>query len=147
MADEAQESSSPEKSNSKSKLPLIIGALIIVVLLGGGFFLFRNGSLSPSGPEVTAEPTLAPQESSVQANFTCSDDKTIEATFNNGAESNVNLVLSDGTTINLPRAVSGSGARYANADESIVFWNQGNEAFLEENGTQTYTDCVAEPSS
>lgn len=147
MADEAQESSAPEKSKSKSKLPIIVGALIIVVLLGGGFFLFRNGSLNSSGPQVSVEPTLAPQESSVQANFTCSGDKTIEATFNNGAESSVDLVLSDGTTLNLPRAVSGSGARYANEDESIVFWNQGSEAFLEENGTQTYTDCVAEPSS
>lgn len=147
MAEEAESASTPEKSKRKSKLPIIIGAVIILVLLGGGFYLFSNGSFNSSGPEVSVEPTLAPQETTTQANFTCNDDKTIEATFKNGAESSVDLVMSDGTTISLPRVESASGAKYANEDESIVFWNQGSEAFLEENGTQTYSDCVAEPSS
>jgi membrane-bound inhibitor of C-type lysozyme len=43
----------------------------------------------------------------------------------------------------LPQAPSASGARYANGDESIVFWNKGNTAFIEEGGRTTYQGCVA----
>jgi membrane-bound inhibitor of C-type lysozyme len=41
--------------------------------------------------------------------------------------------------------ISGSGARYANADESIVFWNKGDTAFITEGAddAMTFEDCVA----
>ena len=37
------------------------------------------------------------------------------------------------------------GARYANADESFVFWNKGDTAFVTEGAadTMTFKDCVA----
>jgi membrane-bound inhibitor of C-type lysozyme len=54
----------------------------------------------------------------------------------------VRLALSDGRKVTLPQAMSGSGARYANADESIVFWNKGNTAFIEEKGKTTYEGCA-----
>lgn len=38
-----------------------------------------------------------------------------------------------GNEITLPQAISASGARYANEDESIVFWNKGNEVTIYEN--------------
>jgi len=58
---------------------------------------------------------------------------------------NVDLELSDGRSMELPQVISGSGARYANQDESFVFWNKGNTAFVTEGGdeTMTYEDCVA----
>jgi membrane-bound inhibitor of C-type lysozyme len=42
--------------------------------------------------------------------------------------------------------LSGSGARYANKDESFVFWNKGDTAFITEgaSGEETYSDCVAQ---
>ena len=40
-------------------------------------------------------------------------------------------------------ALSASGARYANPDESLVFWNKGNTAFLEARGQTTIAGCVA----
>ena len=54
----------------------------------------------------------------------------------------VSLTLSNGRRITLPHALSADGARYANADESFVFWNKGNTAFVTENGTTTYDGCV-----
>lgn len=54
----------------------------------------------------------------------------------------VNLILSDGREQVVPRARSADGARYANADESFVFWNKGNGAFITEQGTTTYDGCV-----
>ena len=42
------------------------------------------------------------------------------------------------------QVISGSGARYANADESFVFWNKGNTAFVTEglDEKMTFENCV-----
>lgn len=78
----------------------------------------------------------------IQARFACNAGKSVNAEFINGAQSSVKLTLSDGRALSLPQATSGSGARYANANESIVFWNKGDTAFIEENGKTTYSDCT-----
>ena len=51
-------------------------------------------------------------------------------------------MLSDGRKLTLPQALSGSGARYANADDSFVFWNKGYTAFIDERGKPTYSGCT-----
>jgi membrane-bound inhibitor of C-type lysozyme len=40
--------------------------------------------------------------------------------------------------------MSGSGIRYANADETFVFWSKGDTAFVTEGADekQTFADCV-----
>ncbi|MDD5569350.1 MAG: MliC family protein [Candidatus Pacebacteria bacterium] len=76
------------------------------------------------------------------ANFACANNKTILAIF---MDDSVHLTLSDGRNLNLMRTVSGSGARYANTDESIVFWNVGDTASLDENNQTTYNDCAVQP--
>jgi membrane-bound inhibitor of C-type lysozyme len=53
------------------------------------------------------------------------------------------ITLDDGRVLSLPQTLSGSGARYANADESVVAWNKGDELMFEENGTSTYLGCIA----
>lgn len=77
------------------------------------------------------------------ATFACADDKSIVAKF---YPDEVALTLSDGRDLALPQVISGSGARYANGDESIVFWNKGNTAFMTEGSDDniTYKDCVAD---
>ncbi len=77
------------------------------------------------------------------ATFTCKGGKTISATF---YADKVELRLSDGRSLTLPQAMSASGARYANQDETFVFWNKGNTAFIAEgeSGQQTYADCATE---
>lgn len=71
--------------------------------------------------------------------FACPESKAIYAEFR---KNEVRLVLNDGRRITLPQTISGSGARYANSDESFIFWNKGNGAFIEENEFTTYQDCV-----
>ena len=78
----------------------------------------------------------------VQARFTCADGKSIAATFVNTGNARVQLTLSDGRQMTLPQAMSASGARYANKGETVVFWNKGNTAFIEEGGKTTYADCA-----
>ena len=44
----------------------------------------------------------------------------------------------------MPQAMSASGARYANKDETFVFWNKGDTAFVTEgkDGKDTYSGCA-----
>jgi membrane-bound inhibitor of C-type lysozyme len=90
-----------------------------------------------------AAPALADETASA-VRFACDAGKTIDATF---WPDKVALKLSDGRSITLPQAMSGSGARYANKDETFVFWNKGNTAFITEgagdNAPMTYTGCIS----
>ena len=70
--------------------------------------------------------------------FNCSESKNIKAIF---YKDRVYISLSDGRNMSLPQVLSASGARYANFDQSFVFWNKGNTAFINENGVTTYKDC------
>jgi len=81
------------------------------------------------------------QSQTIQAVFNCRDSKTIQAIFHNGTDSFVDLNLSDERILRVPRAMSASGARYATENEQFVFWNQGDNAFIEENGLTTFADC------
>ena len=73
--------------------------------------------------------------------FACKEDKTIDATF---YADKVDLSLSDGRSMSLPQTMSGSGIRYANADETFVFWSKGDTAFVTEGSEEkeTFSDCV-----
>lgn len=55
----------------------------------------------------------------------------------------VELALSDGRSMTLPQTVSADGGRYANADESFVFWTKGNGALvLEDNQQKSFIGCI-----
>lgn len=74
--------------------------------------------------------------------FDCKDGKSIDAKF---YADRVDLTLSDGRSLSLPQTMSGSGIRYANADETFVFWSKGDTAFITEGSdeNETFSDCVA----
>jgi len=72
--------------------------------------------------------------------FSCAGNKTIQVLF---FADKAELTLSDGRHMLLLQAISASGARYANTDESFVFWNKGNTAFIAENHKTTFKDCIA----
>ena len=77
----------------------------------------------------------------IRAKFSCAGGKHIDAAFFSATPSHVELALSDGRRLTLPQAMSASGARYASADERVVFWNKGDTAFIDEQGRQSYADC------
>lgn len=78
--------------------------------------------------------------------FSCTGSSTIKASFYPTDNKYVDLELSDSRKMSVARAISASGARYANADESFVFWNKGDTAFITEGvgttSTTTFGDCV-----
>lgn len=83
--------------------------------------------------------TAAPSKT---VTFECRESKSIIATFYPMDDKFVDVKLSDGKNIKLPRALSASGARYATSDEALVFWNKGDTAFVTEGGNETYSNCV-----
>ncbi len=130
---------------------LIIGALIFVSIPIIGVGLATTRTILPHDwsrivtdipalPAIpVAPPASSPFSAPINALFACAKGKTIAASF---FDSSVGLTLSDGRRLTLPRARSADGARYANPDESFVFWNVGDTAFIQEEGTTTYADCV-----
>ena len=107
---------------------IIVG--IIIIAAGVWFFFIRPNQEPPTA----------------KATFSCDAGKTIDASF---YKDHVKLVLSDGRTLTEPQVISGSGARYANKDESLVFWNKGNTAFITEGSPaiQTFSNCIAPDAS
>lgn len=105
----------------------------------------RGTASSPArsaAQDATSDTRTAPAPNALRVRFACTEHKNIEATFVTGARSSVTLALSDGRTLSLPQMRSASGARYANKDERVVFWNKGDSAFLDEEGKTTYVGCV-----
>ena len=121
-------------------------------VLSGGNSAGEQGSCSyANGKSCAADAffdglcTPAAAGETLHALFHCNGGRTVDAVFSNGSRSSVSLVLSDGRALSLPLAPSASGARYANADDSMVFWNKGNTAFIDENGRPSYDGCSTQP--
>lgn len=121
----------------------VISAILILVILAGFFLFFEYRPVSPSGTLVA------------EASYSCDGEKTISAAFYRGLSvpssvpgeppqpnGSVELILTDGRRLNLPQTISADGGRYANVDESLVFWSKGYGAFITENGTMTYSNCL-----
>lgn len=109
---------------------VIIVIIGIVLVAGGAWYIF-----------------LSPKETPINTvTFSCDAAKTIDASF---YKDRVSLTLSDGRQMTEPQVISGSGARYANKDESFVFWNKGNTAFITEGSpaVQTFSNCIAPDAS
>lgn len=90
-----------------------------------------------------------------QTTYVCDAGKTIEAGFYKGElipvkpgeppipTGSVKIVLSDGRKFDLRHTISADGSRYANSDESFIFWSRGDEAYVFENNVEkNYTGCT-----
>ncbi len=131
-------------NNKKTGLSLLaFGILIVFVIV----YLETKKDIAPLPP--VAEPTK------VNVFYLCSEDKSIAVTYTIGkatknanpnlpptATGSVTIPLAEGKTITLPQTVSADGARFANADESVLFWSKGNSVLFEEKGVQNYKNCI-----
>lgn len=129
-----------------SKKELAIFVLIIAVLGAAAIAWMRPWEL---GADPNTDPIPAAHKSidaieqqDKTVAYACEQGKTITATFHLPEDKSADIALSDGRQASLARAISGSGARYADPNEQMVFWNKGDAAFLQENGTTTYVNCM-----
>jgi membrane-bound inhibitor of C-type lysozyme len=119
--------------NIDKKLVYIILAMILVILALLVLKSYFLRALPKTGPSATPTPSTI-----ADVIYDCDDKKSIHAVFQ---PNQVILQLSDGRSMTVPQAVSASGARYANSDESFVFWNKGETAFIQEGQATTFSDC------
>lgn len=130
-----------KKSASQKSLFLPFLLVGLVAVSGAGMIFYSKKIQTPKVMPLTQSETQM-----ITADFKCDGGKTIDATFVNGTTDSVELTLSDERKVNLPQTISADGGRYANWDESFVFWNKGNTAFIEEDNKTTYANCVTERS-
>lgn len=131
------------------KIYKIISIAGLIILLGIGIGIY----IHQSKQNVNKEEKLTLIN---QVNYLCKDNKTIEASFYEGPiilvkpgeqpipSGKVKISLSDGRNLTLSQTLSADGARYANSDESFVFWSKGNSVLvLENNEEKDYRNCIA----
>ena len=79
----------------------------------------------------------------MQAAFYKGEEHAVEPGQPPVPSGSVKLVLSDGRSFDLAKTLSADGGRYANADESFVFWDKGDTALVLENGAEKdYKGCL-----
>lgn len=115
--------------NKVTKFSQIIAIVLFVFVFYLGIFLGRKvGIYKTLGPVIN------------DTWFRCDNGKSIHAVFYKHA---VQVALSGSHELFLSQTMSASGARYADDNESIVFWNKGNTAFVTQGdlNNQTYSGC------
>lgn len=135
--------------NKKPGTGWIVVIVVIIIVIAAALALkhrHKETKISPNGETPTT----------TSAVFACTGGKTISAIFHESSTTSVEnaglppapngsveLSLSDGRSLTLKQTLSADGARFANSDNSVVFWNVGNGATFTENGTSTYANCKA----
>jgi membrane-bound inhibitor of C-type lysozyme len=145
----------PFITQGKTNIKYILIVVILAAIAGGGILGYQyfndrgnKSPLSSSSPSPSPSPVA-------QVTYICNGDKTIDAAFYKGEpkpvepgeppipSGSVKIVLSDGRSFNLPQTISADGSRYANSDESFVFWSKGNGALVLENNVEKgYIGCI-----
>jgi hypothetical protein len=139
-------------------------ACVLVLLAGGIIFFKTKPSASytpPSAPALAGTaPLKAPGILINVVNYSCDGGKSIMAGYFEGTSQpvlapgeppvptgSVALTFDGGRMMTLKQTISADGARYANSDESFVFWSKGNGAMILQNGQEKdYTNCVVAQS-
>lgn len=102
-----------------TRLSKIVAVVLFVGVYYYGFYL---------GHQVSRTKILGVEVNRVI--FHCEAGKSIQATF---YERGVKVGFPKEPESFLLQTISASGARYANLDESLVFWNKGNEVIIMRN--------------
>jgi membrane-bound inhibitor of C-type lysozyme len=113
----------------KTILLVLVG---IGIIIAGSLFVFVT---LPDHTEEPADVAVVHEET-----LTCIDGTALRTQFLANGNVVVNL---NNIPYELSRAVAASGERYANSDESFVFWNKGGESVILVNGETAYQGCVS----
>lgn len=127
------------------KKNITIAALVIFIVFIAWFFMFQQKKSAQ-----TTEPINT-------VTYYCDGNKNITAAFYEGTSTpaadpnqppiltgKAVLTLANSNTITLGQTISADGVRYANKDDSFVFWSKGNGAIVLENNKEiNYVNCIA----
>lgn len=118
-------------NSAKTILALIVAAVVVVIVV-----LVAK----PATPGTNTPAPGGMETPSASLFYACNDNKTVEAEI---FDTHAKVGLSDGRNLDLAKKTTTDGDRYANADESIVFWRKTNGALiLENNQEKSFIGCV-----
>lgn len=132
---------------------IVIIVLIVVILIAAA--LLGHVTQAPATVPVADNSNVLNSTPTNSVSYSCDGGKVIAASFYDGTTTtsasadepptpsgSMVLTLGDGSAYVLNQTVSADGGRYANKDESLVFWDKGNTALVQENGAEkNYTNC------
>jgi membrane-bound inhibitor of C-type lysozyme len=118
----------------KETKEIMIFLIAFLVLMIAGILFFRS-----QGEEIDLKNGENKEQESEVFVFHCPSEDTIEITYYKNNDSAKIIFKNEEYLLN--RAVSGSGTRYTNEDESVVFWEHQEEAILEVNGETVAEKC------
>lgn len=110
------------------------GIVVTILVIGGIIWAHNQAPVDMSVPQEVKNDVVFYDQAT---------GETVPASF--GASS-VTFTSKTLGTMTFPQAMSASGARYANADESIVFWNKGDSVFITQNGTIIFNGSTGTPA-
>lgn len=110
-------------------------AVLIVLFIMTLFVMITAGSQT----NMEQKPEEADSQITDYFIFFCPSGDEIQIRYNN--QNNEAIIFFREQRYVLRRVISGSGARYANHDESIVFWEHHGQATLEVDGKIVAQDC------
>ncbi|MHB1316455.1 MAG: MliC family protein [Minisyncoccota bacterium] len=128
-----------------SKKNYIISFLVLTLfVLTVVIFMYRKQSIKTK-PVVVGQST-----------YQCANNHTMKVVFIEkgplpvvvpgeppASNTSVSISIDGAPIISLPQAISADGSRYANSDESLVFWIKGSGAMVLENGKESnYKNCI-----
>ncbi len=131
--------------------------LVTLIILGViAFMIFRDLSMAPEPEVAIREGIREYREVSIETGeeiidgrlieenyFECDQGRYIDMRFLEEKEL-IEVKLSDGREITLPRTDSPTGDRYANEDESIIIFHRADTIFINEGGEVTFGNCRLE---
>jgi membrane-bound inhibitor of C-type lysozyme len=127
--------------NEVTRFSQIAAIVLFVAVFGLGFLLGKSYENKTSADITRRALNALPLEYPLRSStFKCDNNKMIEAKF---FADRIRLVLSDGRTGSLPKAISQTGARYTSASEHFTFYTLNKDAFILEGTTTTYKNCVS----
>jgi membrane-bound inhibitor of C-type lysozyme len=128
---------------------VLIVVLVIIAALGAWSYRSAGPAKVPAGAERSLTATAV---------YRCDGGKSIAAAYYEGPAAaqpapgeaptptgSVDVSINGAATTTLAQTVSADGARYASADESLVFWNKGDTALIMRDNSMDldYTNCTA----
>ncbi len=110
--------------------------IVLLIIIGVVAYSYVTNAPKTTIVPVVQEVKTAPVVTAT-ADYSCAEGKAISAQY---TASSALLALSDGRTLDLPQSASADGARYAN--DTVSFVTKGAQAFLQENGDTTFSNCL-----
>ena len=101
--------------------------IILLVIVVGAVIYFKKDAVS----NISTMPTAAYSNGSA----------TVQASFDT-THNTVTFTYAPLGTVTLPLTISASGARYANQDEGVVFWEHQGELTITKDGAEVFRGRV-----